>query len=213
MKNKIIIITLLGMLFLSAAPPPEEITPGYRKMKCGLWMTPDGSIAYKTIAAVPSENDLGWDAEDLYITWAYDAKADSLSYMIDLSQVVDTASFELLGECYFKDKSHIYFYIPMATGGHISVCRRIDYENFRVFKANDDYACDKNGCYYISRDIEGADPQTFYVLKTKDYPVAADKNRFYLGNDPFDYSSVKEFEKKYGIKISSQLKKKYYRSK
>jgi hypothetical protein len=176
MKTKIILTILcLTTVFATFGQEPQEedsqldimlrlsnfeAHPPFRQLKCGLWINDAGDIAFKDICCSPDYEGIQFDSlgnaaetdmevVDCYLTWAYN-RADSINqYVSALKTVVDTATFRILNGCFFKDKNHIYSFVPMACGGHISVNYDADYKTFRAIpnEQNLDLARDKNHIY------------------------------------------------------------------
>ena len=197
--------------------------PPLRQLQCGLWINNLGDIAFKEIGYEVDGNDtIRIDSAtvvsipnripvDQYLTWTYHFPVnmpDNITedevwskYTPALKNVVDTASFKILSGFFFIDKNFIYSYNPMACGGHIFVQNGLDRKTFRVFGKNSVFACDKNSCYVMGEQIEGADPKTFRVILDEEYLISRDKNHFYNWNDRMTDKQVRELEDELGIDL------------
>lgn len=82
----------------------------------------------------------------------------------EMKDVVDAHTFEGLGEEYYKDKNHIYYFFIMSDGGSLSVVEQADVRTFEVFK-NSGYGKDSCAVYYRGQKIEGADVSTFEPIR------------------------------------------------
>jgi hypothetical protein len=221
--KKIVIILSCSIISISAFGQEKDTIsylsfegyPPLRQLQCGLWINSNGNIAFKEIGFGCELNDKDELIEvDRYLTWTYnihdtipnDISEDDfqLKFMPSLEDVVDTASFSILSRYFFMDKNFIYSYTPMACGGHIFVQHDLDKETFSVFKENPEYACDKNSCFVFDRPIEGADPETFRVIRNDEYLISRDKNYFYWNWDRMSDEQVREMEKELGIQLNSQ---------
>lgn len=80
----------------------------------------------------------------------------------------DPESFQVLADGHGKDKHAIY--------SEKEKVKDLDYASFQAMNVM--YARDKNAVYYSENILEGADPQTFDVIK--DSPYAQDKSGRYF---------------------------------
>lgn len=171
-------------------------------LKCGLWIDSNGDIIYKTIAAVAPKNgeDIPQNIEDYYI-YTVQNELDSINnYKTKLRDIVDTTTFQLVGDCSYKDKKHVYIFVPMAYGGHLYVDYGIDIETFRSL-GNSGYTRDKDHCFYAGKKIANADVETFVDLERKGVPIAKDKNNYYQWDDIMTNEDIAEYEKENKIDI------------
>ena len=81
---------------------------------------------------------------------------------------IDTSSFEIISDRYFKDKDYVYF--AKNNRGKYSLEKMpYDPKTFKIFATGsngDDYIIDKNGVYYAGKIIPGVDPNTFSTLSS-----------------------------------------------
>jgi len=96
-------------------------TSTFRKLKCGLYINENGTVAYKTI-----DNSLKFDTIkpiDVYLSTVYNADpSDSLSGgRAKMENIVDTSTLIMLSNGDFKDKKHYYNFNAMSDGGTIAI--------------------------------------------------------------------------------------------
>lgn len=158
----------------------EDYLPIY-PLKCGLWANSNGDIAYKDKGlAPPKENgELSEDIVDYFIQKTYDGNDSINDYEVELRNIVDTLSFQILGGWYFKDKNRVYLLNSMAYGGYWVVYNGADLDTFHIL-SDTAFACDKNYCFVVGRLIEVADPETFQVVPNNEHRLLSrDENHLY----------------------------------
>jgi len=80
---------------------------------------------------------------------------------------IDVGSLEYMTDGYLKDKSRAYFgYMYKDV---LTPIRGADIESFKPLGEHSHYAKDKSRIYYEGEVVEGANPQTFYYDRDKDY--------------------------------------------
>jgi hypothetical protein len=136
----------------------------FQKIRCGLYVNSKGDLAYKVI-----DNSMKFDHKpiEVFLTSVYNADlSDSLNdSRKELKFVIDTGTFKILGDFFFKDKNHIYDFIPMMDGGTIAINQLADVKTFKVLDGGF-YAKDNKHCYYRGYVIEDADLKSFIVYDT-----------------------------------------------
>jgi len=187
----------------------EDTTPcqpfeadSLRQMACGLWINSEGDIFYKDKAMAPPDiyDEDSLVTVDYYIDRTYNGLDSINEYVTLLKNVIDTATFEFIGNFYFKDKNYVYILVSMVYGGHLVINHSADVETFRAMNSPF-YACGKNECYFAGMTTEGADPETFRVIIDSDTPVSRDKNNFYIWNEIMTEEDIIEYEKNTGINL------------
>lgn len=165
-------------------------TSKFVKLLCGLYINSKGILAYKAV-----DYSYGFDKPmDVYLSTIYNADlSDSINNGTkEMKDVVDTATFQIIGEFYFKDKNHIYDFSPMSDGGAIEINRDADVKTFHLLES-ELYAKDKKNCYYRGRNIKAADLSSFKVLDTLySWHTAYDKNNYYNGENKMQVAEIKK---------------------
>ncbi len=154
----------------------QDRTSDWRKMECGLFMSPDGKLGFATdpdIANVPRSELEGERCENVFLTtFGWDTKQL-------LSSVIDTATFELLSGSFSRDKGHIYHYYAMCEGGYLNLFAD-DTSSFRLI--GNCYAFFQGHIYHERNGLMDADAETFQVLP-KFSCIAKDKNGYFEYNE------------------------------
>lgn len=181
---------------------PFVIDKSLRQMECGLWINSEGDISYKdkAMAAPDVFDEDSLVIVDYYIDRTYNALDSINEYVTLLKNVVDTATFEFVGNFYFKDKNYVYILNAMAYGGYLVINHSADVETFHVLESPL-YACDKNECYFAGKTIDGADPETLRVIIDYDTPVSRDKNNYYIWDKVMTEEDIIGYEKDTGINL------------
>ena len=180
--------------------PLIKETSVYRLLKCGLYVSSNGDIAYRT-SEIYNDN---FDRRTRYISYIYNADTNDTinAGLKEMKYVIDTASFHFLNYMYWIDKMHVYGYTPMSDGGTIFLHRDADRKSFMVY-GKTEYAKDKNHVYYHNSIIEDADSKTFKLINNKEIAgLAFDKNYFYYFGDRLTEKEINEY------KLSKYRKKK-----
>lgn len=112
-----------------------EDYPPLRQLQCGLWKNNIGDIAYKGISK-DENTDAGW--VDCYITQIYKLPNDIFdedNNPVDVwKNVVDTASFQELAPCHYRDKNYHYLFPRVCPTVPIECGRRFFYVDDKTFK-------------------------------------------------------------------------------
>lgn len=172
-------------------------TSAFKKLTCGLYINAQGTIGYQAI-----DNSLKFDTVpmDIYLVSVY--YADPHDHINNgqklMKDVVDTNTFEILHDFYFKDKNHVYNYNPMMDGGTIAINIDADVKTFHVLEGGL-YAKDQKYCYYRGTVIEGPDLKTFRVDTTLGRFLAMDKNNFYDGYHKMSEDNINELKIREGF--------------
>lgn len=190
-------LNLLLVLFIFFSINTFAQDNSFSKLNCGLWINDNGDIAVKEIGV--ADPDSGKEFMDYYITYTYNGLDSINDYVTALKDIVDTATFKL-GICYSTDKNCVYLHMLMSTP-YLVINHLADKETFKVFEENPLFACDKNTCFVMSREIKGADAATFSPVKCDGYLLSRDKNNFYNWNDIMDNEAIDYFEKEFSIKL------------
>ncbi|MCW5516172.1 DKNYY domain-containing protein [Muriicola sp. Z0-33] len=141
----------------------------WKKLDCGLWLSENGTLAFKT-----ETKDVQGNLSNRFITeLCCDGKT--------LNASIDTTTFKYLGSTFYKDKHHIYTHFTMADGGNFWILEAADATSFEVL--GDCYAKDKNNIYDgRARILDGVDYDTFITIKGIGC-YAKDKNGYYFWNE------------------------------
>ena len=140
----------------------------WRSLNNGLWINKNGDIGLKDFRSLGE----GSVPVEYYITkFGFNEEGD-------LKNTIDTATFQDLGNTYYKDKNHIYHFYAMAGGGSFYIFEEADYETFQTM--GDCYAKDKNHIYESRAGIiKNADYKTFVSKKGTGGCIAKDKNGYF----------------------------------
>ena len=137
MKKTVITILFCFAISLATAQENEgtnnfEDYQPIRQLQCGLWINAAGDIAYKGI----SKTDTG--LVDCYIKQIYKQKNgvydENYNAMDVWKNVVDTASFQKLGPCHYRDKSYHYIYAQVCPLVPIECVRKFFYVSDKTLK-------------------------------------------------------------------------------
>jgi len=115
----------------------------------------------------------------------------------DVRKKIDQASFSLVGQCFSKDKDHV-FVAPGCGQDCWSEEMSADPTSFKSIYFV--YAKDKNNVYYKNHKNLGADLKTFEVLKCKQYngkfcsDYSKDIKNVYLGSNIIKNADPVTFE-------------------
>lgn len=163
---------------------------GWKLQENGLWISRKGDLAIKEIIAVGPE---GMKQADHYITRMGFNDGESLK------KIVDTATFQKLNTCFYKDKNHVYRYYGMAYGGSFSVFPEADPATFEVL--SECYAKDKNHIYESRQGIlDNVDYKTFTTKNSLAGCFAKDSNGYLQWGDRISEESMKDVHVQRAIK-------------
>jgi len=91
-----------------------------------------------------------------------------------------------MGDLYYRDKNHIYYYFQMMDGGTFFIVWKADPNSFKVLDSSY-YGKDKQNVFCRGGLLEQADTKTFSVVSQPDKRVyswtAKDKSHTYDGAD------------------------------
>lgn len=109
-----IILPLLLIIYYGISCSSKKSTD-WRKMDCGLYMSPSGDIGFPSIpekANMDKSNLRGEEIPNHFLsTFNYDDTTQ-------LKYVIDTLTFEQTGSVDYKDKDNIYYYYSNSDGGY-----------------------------------------------------------------------------------------------
>ena len=174
----------------------EENQPGWKKLKCGLFLSPEGELGFASdpeIVNIPSSELRSERCPNVFITTL------GSEHKLKLSSVVDTATFEALGAEFFKDRSKVYNYYAMCEGGYLSIFAN-DVETFEVLGCC--YARYKNKIYHSRNGLMEADAGSFRTSSELG-PYAKDKNGYFAFEGR---TSEKQLRKDLGDRSFEKLK-------
>lgn len=166
-----------------AQPSAEKVavndSSAFIPFRHNLYINAKGEIAFRTV----DYGDPNHPHDDFLTT----IHPDSTDYdkEVRLQQFIDTASFEGVGDLYFRDKRHVYYHFQMVDGGTFSIVWEADPKTFVVLD-NSYYAKDKKYVFYRGSVLAGADLRTFKVLPKHDSVYswrAKDKRHMYEGEE------------------------------
>lgn len=198
----ILILLSAGVLLVGSCKTPMQSSvrkndKNYRLLKCGLYLSSEGELAYLTIAT----SDPGSEDPEIhhhYISWMYYADpADSADGGLKpFNTVIDTATFRIQNFLIWSDKNHVYGYNPMADGGTVYVNVFADPKTHEVL-GDDGYARDRNHVFYRGRILEDADLRTFHPVKSEELPeLAADKKGYFQAGSRLSEAEQRELHLK-----------------
>jgi len=149
----------------------------WRKMKCGLYMSPEGKMGYASHEEIAnlSKPEIAARFKKKEVCPNRFLTTFGHEYKISLNEVIDTSTFKAIGAGYFKDKNHIYSHYGMCDGGYFNIFSS-DTSSFRLL--NQYYATYKNEIYYYRADKINADFKTFKVSDEFEM-IAKDKHGFF----------------------------------
>jgi hypothetical protein len=196
---KVILTYLFVVLtvFSCQSQSPEKVSTAslknnYIEISDGLYKDLDGNIYFKTLdSSKPNKQ------ADLFIDVVYSDKFD-VDGIKDMKDVLDSKSFKSLGNDYFQDKNHIYYFHVMSDGGTMSIIDDADLQSFKVFQ-HSMFGIDNKSVFYRGTKIKGADILTFEPIIIEDGGnkigwYAKDKNNYYNGYDIMSEDEIKEFK-------------------
>lgn len=163
----------------------------YKKLKCGLYLSSKGDIAYQTRECIDEQCDT---AMIRYVNWIYGVvEGDSINGGLkEMKFVVDIRTFKFVDHLYWWDKNYVYCFTPMSDGGTVCLNEKIDRQSFVVFKGTG-YAKDKSHVFYRGDIIPDADIKTFRVMKGHT-DLAYDIKNIYSGRVKLNDKEVKEYK-------------------
>ncbi len=162
----------------------------WKKLECGLWLSKNGTLAFKTEA----RDERG----EVSIKFINELCCDGAT----LSATIDTTTFKFLGSSFYKDKNHVYTHFTMDDGGNFWILEEADVTTFEVI--GDCYAKDKHNIYDgRARILEGVDYDTFKTMKGIGC-YAKDKNGYYFWDELITEDQLTTPDK---IGITEQLRK------
>lgn len=173
--------------------PSKTDTIVYKSLKCGLYKSLKGDIAFR------AEYYFGENLDTIgarYINWIYNADPNDTinGGLKEMKYVIDIATFKFLNLLYWADKNYVYGFTPMSDGGTVYFNDKADRKTFVVF-GESGYAKDKNNIYYRSDIIDGADVKTFKVINDKDIPeLARDRSYFYITGKRLDKKEMEDYK-------------------
>lgn len=143
----------------------------WNEIKPGLWMSNNGQLGILDSRMLY--------VDSMIIVTDYITKIDSSSIV----GLINTTTFEYLGNNFYKDAYQIYLYRSMAYGGTFSIFDA-DRESFHV--VGDCYARDINHVYTEKGQvIEEADYYTFFSMQGAGC-FAKDENHYYFWDEKID---------------------------
>ncbi len=168
--SRFFIICLLLIGFSSLAQKK------YISIRDGLYKDHAGNFYFKTIDKTDTAKNT-----DRYIHVVY-SSAFGVGGLKPMKDVVHAKSFKTLGNCYYKDKNHVYYFFEMGDGGTMSVINEANTKNFKVFE-NSVFATDGKSIFSRGRKIDNAHVSSFepIIIKNKCNWYAKDKNNYYCG--------------------------------
>lgn len=140
----------------------------WKLLNCGLWQNKNGEIGFKTNRVICSDGQV--IAENYITKFGFNENPP-------LKDIVDTATFNELGNTYYKDKNHIYHYYAMSDGGSFNRFEKADHQTFQII--GDCYAKDKNYIFDLKGNKIDADYKTFKTTNGLSGCVAKDKNGYF----------------------------------
>lgn len=194
---KVILIPLLISLITFSCQPESSkkedaalLQNNYSEIRDGLFKDDEGNIYFKALDGSDPNKIV-----DRFIYAVYSEEFHIEGYK-EMKDVLDLKSFKSLGNNYFQDKNHIYYFYAMADGGTMTVVVGADSQSFKVFD-HSLYGIDKKSAFYRGTKIKGVDVQTFQPIIIEDSGnkigwYARDKNSYYYGHDVMSEVEEKE---------------------
>ncbi len=169
----------------------------WRKMKCGLYQSPEGDIG---LASNPSTVNIDWSKLDpeacpnsFITTFGY---RDTTT----LSSTIDTTTFKYLGANFYGDKKHIYAHTSMCSDGRFNIIST----NITSFKViSECYAKDNEHFYYYGHATPLKVDYASFQLINKSDCFAKDKNTYYYAGSKLDSTDL--FDKKQIVELKNEL--------
>ena len=160
-------------------------------LKNDLYINKKGEIAYRAF-----DQTVPGDVRDVFLR--YVNNFDTVNHpRKEIEFVVDTASFEPLGDLYYRDKRFAYYHFPMMDGGFFDIIWKAEPKTLKVL-AESWYAKDRHHIFCRGRILNEADFKTFTV-----FPLVSDgdtvrwlgkdKKNFYDSHDILDKKTIKDW--------------------
>ncbi len=141
----------------------QDVALHWEQLKCGLWKSNQNDIGFQMI-----EFD---SMLRMLTTFSFETQT--------LKSVIDTATFQHVGGCYYKDKRHVYHHYVMIDGGNFNIHSNADPKTFKSL-GNYAHFKDKNHVFDERHGLmEIADVKTFKTCAHCTI-YAKDKNGFYV---------------------------------
>jgi hypothetical protein len=177
---KILYIATLTIITLTLYSQENEITQtDYKELKCGLYLNNSGDIGYKTSVLI--DDNMGNNHGVSYREWGYIMDEDNTlaldGSIVELKNIIDTNTFQILNNYYCKDKNYVYAIFYTSSGATFNITKNIDPLTFKCINFSS-YGFDKNYVYFRTDTIKEADVKSFKVIS--DDPFGAyDKFNYY----------------------------------
>ncbi|MDI9308670.1 MAG: DKNYY domain-containing protein [Limnohabitans sp.] len=140
------------------------------KTNYDLWKSIDGKLAVQS-----------FDVSDL--TSKKEIFIDRFTNGKQLKNIIDTTSFEYLGNYFYKDKNYIYYHYDTSDGGNFHLIEDADPKTFTLIGW---YAKDKKSIYDPRHGkLDKIDYQTFKTSEEVG-SFAKDKNGYYFWGENID---------------------------
>lgn len=157
------------------------------KLECGLYKSNSGEIGFKTLFLI---DDKGTQ-NIRYQSKGYIIDQKSNDFLVNLKDVIDIASFEILNDYYCKDKNYIYAIFYTSDGAIFNITKKINPSDFKTI-ANSCYGIDNKKVYFRTEILKKANLKTFEVIENKSN-FAFDKNNYYHDGQIITAKEAKEF--------------------
>jgi hypothetical protein len=168
-------LILLIIPFVSYSQQNSIKLENFQILPCGLYLNEKGDIGFKTSHLV---DDMGhWEMG--YQTYGYlvDENISYEDHIVELKNIVDTSSFQILNHYYCKDKNYIYAIFYTSGGATFNITRKIDIHTFKAIDSSS-YGLDKRHVYFRTQKVKKADRNTFKSIEEDSYG-AYDKYNYY----------------------------------
>ena len=173
-----------------------EDSATFYPLKNDLYINNFGEVAYRAYDKTVPE-----DIRDEFLLFVNNFDTSKFNgQKKEIRYVVDTATFEFLGDLYYRDKRYVYYHFPTMDGGFFSIIWGADIKTLRVL-GESWYAKDKYHIYSRGRILEHANHKSFTVFPLISEGdtvrwLGKDKHNFYDSNEILDKRTIKDWNLK-----------------
>lgn len=171
----------------------SEDSAAFYPLKNDLYINKFGEVAYRAFDQTVPE-----DIQEIFLQYVNNFDTLKLEgQKKEIRFVVDTGSFEFLGDLYYRDKRYAYYHFPTMDGGFFSIIWGADLKTLRVVDESW-YAKDKFHIYCRGRILEHANYKTFTIIPLVSEGdtvrwLGKDKYNFYDSHEILDKRTIKDW--------------------